>query len=168
MPAFSSGERSTLNRITTGNAALGSMNEEKQDDGNQDKPTHRASPRLTASCWRTPISPMRHCCSSISIRQRLASRLLKHLSPRFARLTLTPPYRAGAAPLGGRSFQSVDLSCVHDIRPECLLKHRTQLRPAISYENMFGPISPPISMIASAGMLFLRAAARMASGLGAS
>jgi hypothetical protein len=36
------------------------------------------------------------------------------------------------------------------------------------YANMFGPISPLISMITSAGMLFLRAAARIASGLGAS
>ena len=36
------------------------------------------------------------------------------------------------------------------------------------YANMLGPISPEISMITSAGMLFLRAAARIASGLGAS
>ena len=40
--------------------------------------------------------------------------------------------------------------------------------PTIGYANIFGPISLLISMIASAGMLFLRAADRIASGLGAS
>jgi hypothetical protein len=42
------------------------------------------------------------------------------------------------------------------------------LGPTNGYANIFGPISPPISMIKSAGMLFLRAADRIASGLGAS
>jgi Acetamidase/Formamidase family len=49
-----------------------------------------------------------------------------------------------------------------------ILNHGVCPRPPIGYANMFGPISPLISMIASAGMLFLRAAARIASGLGAS
>ena len=41
-------------------------------------------------------------------------------------------------------------------------------QPTIGYANIFGPISPLISMIASAGMLFFCAADRIASGLGAS
>jgi hypothetical protein len=46
--------------------------------------------------------------------------------------------------------------------------HSLWMEPTIGYANIFGPISPLISMILSAGTLFLRAAARIASGLGAS
>jgi hypothetical protein len=46
--------------------------------------------------------------------------------------------------------------------------HSLWMEPTNGYANIFGPISPLISMILSAGTLFLRAAARIASGLGAS